>query len=175
MITLKDCTRIGCITRLHGLNGSVIVRSEEFYLDEFEGEPVFLVLEGRPVPFFITEGSVRSRGGDSWIVHFDDVDSQKAAERILDTEIYVPSDELEEGEPDAVLPPVAGYAVVEEKRGLEGRVEDIIDYSGNIVLDIVFQDREVMLPYVDQYVIRIDNSGHKIYVSVPDEFFFLNR
>ena len=61
-------------------------------------KPVFLLLEGAPVPFFIAEDGLTERNHTSYIVQFDGVGSQEQAERLLGAEVLLEQSLFEEEE-----------------------------------------------------------------------------
>lgn len=52
MITREDCIKIGEVSKTHNLQGSVVISSDSDLLERYADEPVFLQLDGAPVPFF---------------------------------------------------------------------------------------------------------------------------
>ena len=75
MITREDCSVIGTITKTHGLQGNVIITSDTDLLERYADEPVFILLDGAPVPFFISEDGLSVRNHKSYIVKFEYVDT----------------------------------------------------------------------------------------------------
>ena len=55
MITREDCIKIGEVSKTHNLQGSVVISSDSDLLERYADEPVFLQLDGAPVPLFIAE------------------------------------------------------------------------------------------------------------------------
>ena len=51
MITREDCSVVGTITKTHGLQGNVIITTDTDLLERYADEPVFILLDGAPVPF----------------------------------------------------------------------------------------------------------------------------
>ena len=75
MITREDCIKIGEVTKTHHLDGSVIISTNSNLLEKYADKPVFLQLDGAPVPFFISENGLNPRNHTSYIVKFDYVDT----------------------------------------------------------------------------------------------------
>lgn len=51
MIAKEDCIKIGTITKTHSLDGQVVVTTDNDLLEKYVSEPVFVLLDGAPVPF----------------------------------------------------------------------------------------------------------------------------
>lgn len=176
MITIDQLTEIGTITKIHGLRGNVVVQCEEVLLEDFEGEPVFLVLEGGPVPFFITPDSVRTRGGSSYLLHLGDVDTEKEALRLVGATVMIEASLIDDEESDdpTDIYRFVGYHTCDVNTQQIGVVEDVVDYSGNIVFTIVVNGKEVLLPLGDEFILDMDDDKRILYVSVPEDLLNLN-
>ena len=77
MIKREDCLKIGEIGKTHGLEGSVVVYADNDLLEGYREEPMFILLEGAPVPFYIAENGLSRRNHSSYIVKFDYVDDRR--------------------------------------------------------------------------------------------------
>ena len=176
MITVEDCTAIGTITKIHGLRGNVVVQCEDFLLEDFEGEPVFLLLDGGPVPFFITPESVRTRGGSSYLLHFDDVDTEKEALELVGATVMIDSSLLDDEEEfdESDFYRFVDYKSCDVNSGEIGVVTDVTDYSGNIVFTIVVKGKEVLLPLSDEFILDVDDENRILYVAVTEDLYNLN-
>ena len=53
MVKKEDCVKIGEIGKTHNLQGALIVYTDNDLLEQYMDEPVFILLEGAPVPFYI--------------------------------------------------------------------------------------------------------------------------
>ena len=96
MITREDCIKIGEVSKTHNLQGAVIITTDCDLLEQYADEPVFLLLEGAPVPFFIAEDGLTVRNHTSYIVKFDYVDSLAKAERLVGCEVLIEKELLED-------------------------------------------------------------------------------
>ena len=81
MVKREDCVKIGEVGKTHNLQGALIVYTDNDLLEQYMDEPVFILLEGAPVPFYIAEDGVTERNHSSYIVKFDFVDSKEQADR----------------------------------------------------------------------------------------------
>ena len=176
MITVEDCTAIGTITKIHGLRGNVVVQCEDFLLEDFEGEPVFLLLDGGPVPFFITPESVRTRGGSSYLLHFDDVDTEKEALDLVGATLMIQSSLIEDDEEfdESDFYRFVDYKSCDVNSSEMGVVTDVTDYSGNIVFTLLVKGKEVLLPLSDEFILDVDDENGILYVSIPEDLYNLN-
>ena len=84
MITREDCFKVGEVAKTHNLQGEVVITTDSDLLEKYADEPVFLLLDGAPVPFFIADEGLTVRNHTSYIVKFDYVDTLAQAGRLSD-------------------------------------------------------------------------------------------
>lgn len=177
MISREDCIKIGEVSKTHNLQGSVIIVTDSDLLEQYADEPVFLQLDGAPVPFFISENGLTLRNHTSYIVKFDYVDSLAQAERLLGCEVLLEKELVEEEEPDEAEYDVfelIGFQVTDEVSGQTGKVADVADYSGNVVLTIFMWGKEILLPLSGHYICEIDFEHKQLQVRISEELANLN-
>lgn len=177
MVIREDCVKIGVVSKTHNLQGAVIVTTDSDLLEQYADEPVFLLLDGTPVPFFIADEGLTVRNHTSYIVKFDYVDSLAQAERLMGCEVLLEREMLEEEEMDETEGDVyelIGFKVKDQVSGAAGEVLDVADYSGNIVLTLSIFGKEVLLPLSDTYVCDVDWEHEQLQVNIPVELAELN-
>lgn len=177
MITREDCVKIGEVSKTHNLLGSVIISTDGDLLERYADEPVFLQLDGAPVPFFIAEDGLTVRNHSSYIVKFDYVDSLAQAERLVGSEVLLERALLEEEEmeeSDGDIYELIDFEVRDQVSGQIGRVLDVADYSGNVVLTVLILEREVLLPLSENFVSEVNFEHGYLQVQIPQELMELN-
>ncbi|MDE6451370.1 MAG: 16S rRNA processing protein RimM [Odoribacter sp.] len=174
MITREDCRKIGEVTKTHGLQGAVIVTTDYDLTGQYAGIPVFLLLEGAPVPFFMAENGIIPRNRTSYIIRFDYVDSLTEAEYLVGAEVMLEKDLLEDEEPEEDIFKLIGFEVEDSVSGKTGHVADVVDYSGNVVLTLSMSGKEILLPLSEIYISELDSDRHRLRVNIPSELAELN-
>ncbi|MDR0982340.1 MAG: ribosome maturation factor RimM [Culturomica sp.] len=175
MVHKEDCVKAGKIIKTHNLDGKVVVAVENDLLEKYSKEPVFLFLEGAPVPFFIAENGVSVRNHTSLIVKFDYVDSPTQAERLLGEDVFIRTSDLNEedlsdfDEDDFDIFDLEGFKVKDSLSGDEGNVEYITDYSGNIVMTVILGNKEILIPFAPDYITYVDPKLRTITLQIPQE------
>lgn len=177
MITREDCIKIGEVSKTHNLQGSVVISSDSDLLERYADEPVFLQLDGAPVPFFIAEDGLTVRNHSSYIVKFDYVNSLSQAERLTGCEVLLERALLEEDELDELdydIYELIGCEVADQVSGETGKVTDVADYSGNVVLTVYILGKEILLPLSENFVCEVDFEHRFLQVLIPQELAELN-
>lgn len=147
------------VLKSYATGGAVVVgfspRDAELNLKE----PVFIKFDELPVPFFIE--SVEAKGSRA-IVKFEDVDSLRAAEELVGREVAFSPDGAEEGEADDIL----GRIVCNASGAVIGPVTEVLDYPGNLCIEVDYNGRRVILPLHEDLVVKV--TGKKIWLSIPE-------
>ena len=169
MIKREDCIKIGEIGKTHNLQGALIVYTGNDLLEQYMDEPVFLLLEGAPVPFYIAEDGLTARNHTSYIVKFDFVDSKEQADRLVGSDLLMDKYLLEEEDMPLELSDLIGFSVVDEPTGEKGEVVQVDNYSGNVVLSIRIFSKEILLPVSDEYVTDILHDERLLHVNIHEE------
>ena len=181
MIKREDCRKVGVISKTHHLQGAVIITTENNLLERYSNEPVFLLLDGAPVPFFISdEGEdIRQRNHNSFIVKFDYVDTIDKAESLLGAEVLINNPLIEEDEEfedeEFDIYDFIDFKVEDKNLKSEGLVIDVADYSGNIILTIDIDNNEVLLPLGEDFILEIDYDNSKLITNIPEGLLNLNQ
>ncbi len=177
MITREDCVKIGEVTKTHNLQGEVVVTTDSDLLEKYADEPVFIQMDGAPVPFFIADEGLTVRNHTSYIVKFDFVDNLEQAERLTGCEVLLEKALLDEEDVEAFdydISELSGFVAVDEVSGESGVVTEVANYSGNVVLTLQILGKEILLPLSERYVREVSFENSKLLVNIPSELVELN-
>ncbi|MCE4565969.1 16S rRNA processing protein RimM [Maribellus sp. CM-23] len=167
-IPKTDCEKIGFFRKTHGVHGEVVLEFEEhFEYSVEEAERFFVELDGLLVPFFIAEDGLRFKSSKSAIVKFDWVDTEKYAKRLIGASVYLYLDEIvdEPLESEALL---KGFVLFDAEKGEVGEIEQVDDYSGNVVLTVKHGDEELLVPFHPEFVVEIDEEQKRLTLNLPE-------
>ena len=97
--TDMDLLRVAQVVKSYDVNGEVVIRLSSGVLEDynFKKEPVFIIFDGLPVPFFIT--SYKSKGTNGALVKFETINDFSHSEELVKKEIYVDSTKID---PDSI-------------------------------------------------------------------------
>lgn len=163
----NDFFYLGQITKPFGIKGQLCC----FFDTDEPGkyarlETVFIDLDGERLPYFIED--IQYRGGNNFVVKFQDVDEQEAKE-LVKAELYLPLSEL---------PPltgnrfyyheVIGFQVIDKEKGNIGICQDFIDISHNPIMQIEHEGTEILIPAIDEVFERIERENRIIHICAPE-------
>lgn len=179
MIDINEIVEIGKFQKTHALKGELnaILEVDEDYIQE--GNPLIVEMEGIPVPFFAE--SVRPKGATTCLVKLKGVDSIEQAAEFVNKIIFTPRSnlvdffEVEDGE---ILfgHDYVGYLVRDTDEGDLGKVVRFDDSTENTLLVVERPDgSEVMIPFVDEMIVDVDDDEKLIEVSIPEGLLDINN
>ncbi len=168
-MNIEDTFYLGSISKTVGYKGELAAILDVDDPEKYnELESVFLLIEKKLVPFFIEKLSFRPNSNHV-IIKFRDINSEEKAERLVDSELHLPAE---------MLPPlsgnhfyfheVEGFQVFDTRYGYLGKLEKILDYPGNPLMQILKKNREILIPVKDEFINEVDRESEKIVVSTPD-------
>ncbi len=163
----QDCICVGRVAKTHGYKGAVKIDiKESITLNKPKGtkEPVFLEINQKPVPFFYTQWQDNM---GSPIVHFEDIDSEEKAKELLGLDVLVPETWVEEGE-GAALDQLIDFTVIDAEHGKLGFISNYMENPNQTLLYMLLNGREVLIPFVDEFIIDIDWENQIINTRLPD-------
>ena len=174
----KALFQIGSILKTHGVHGECVLLVNNDIVDaeiKLIDEPVFLYSEGLPVPFFVI--TQREKSSETYLVKFRGLETETLASEFVGSKVSIASDDFPDIElTDGVSIDLIDYTVVDTNAGEIGVVDDIVDYSGNIVVQVVSDNKEEFLfPYNETFIIEIDDDKKLIKVDLPEEMLDINK
>ena len=158
---------VGRISRINGYDGSVSVRLEKSFLDKIpEMKSVFLEINGKPVPFFISLSEYS--GGDILKLKFEGYESYEKVSEFTGCRVYLTttSEETLSAEKSGDIP---GFKVFHQNKNLIGTVKEIVQNPGQDLLKIISpENKEILIPFHEDFIISLDTKKKTIRVKLPE-------
>lgn len=165
-MTKDKCFYVGRIVKTHGIKGEVTLRIDNEDFDEIEELNYFLLdINDKLIPFFIE--NITYHSNKSFIL-FQDLKTLEAASQLVGTAVYLPLDLLpERSGNDFYSHEVVDFLVVDEEKGELGRVQEIIEYPTQSLIQIIKEEKEILIPIHDDIIKDVDREGKKILIKAP--------
>ena len=164
----EDCFYLGKIAKKFSYKGEVLI-----YLDTDEPElyvnmeSVFVEFNKNLVPFFIETSSLHK--GDFLRTRFEDVDSEEEADKLLGCEVYLPLTALPELEGDKFyFHEIIGFNAEDQRLGVVGQIVGVNDSSAQPLFEIKNGDIEILVPMIDDFIVKVDRQNKKIVLNTPE-------
>ncbi len=163
-----DCFHLGYVAKLHGFKGEVSLFLDVTNPEDYAGlDAVFIELGGQLTPFFVETFKLKNRGYAA--VKFEGVDSENDARLLLRKSLFLPSEVLPELKGTEFYDhEVLGYSVVDVNYGEVGEIVEVIDLQANPLLQIMKDQKEVLIPLIDGLVQDLDRKGKKMTIKAPE-------
>jgi 16S rRNA processing protein RimM len=167
-MNIDDCFQLGYIVKTHGVKGQVVAFFDVDYPEDYEDlESVFLEQGGRLVPFFIDSMEPQQKG--RFIIRFEDIKTIEQAEKLRNTPLYLPLDELPELEEDQFyFHEVIGYQIADANHGNLGTVKAFYDLPQQQLMAMDYMDQEMLIPVIDDIDMRADHDAKILHINLPE-------
>ena len=171
----EDCFYLGRVAKKYSFKGEVLLKLDTDQPEIYENINAVLLDMGQDlIPFFIESSSLHK--SDLLRVQFEDVDSEEQANAILRKDVYLPLDLLPKLEGDQFyFHEIIGFEVIDQQLGSIGLVASVNDSSAQALLVVHDADSEILIPAVDDFILKLDRKNKKILVSTPEGLIDMNR
>jgi len=158
---------LGRISRANGYNGSVSVRLENSFFNNIpEMESVFLEIDGKPVPFFIS--SEEYSGGDILKFKFKGYDTFEKVSEFTGCRIYLTTIS-EDNKTSGNTESMTGFKVISGNKSLIGTVMEIVQNPGHDLLKILSPEgKEILIPFHEDFILNTSDKKKTIMVDLPE-------
>ena len=176
--------QIAQVLKSNGTDGELVIGFREIAPEDINlQEPVFIVFDGLPVPFYIE--SFTKRGNTKALVRLTDICSQEDVDEIAGKAVYIddaaiPEMSLEEDGFYALvgwtlLTPadseslITATEVEKEPEFIEvGEITDFIDIPNNPCIEVETENGAVMIPLHEDLILSVDPEYQEIIMQIPE-------
>ena len=164
----KDCFYLGKIAKKFSFKGEVLVFLDTDEPEMYEDlESMFVEFNGQLVPFFIENASIHRT--KFLRVLFEDMNSEEDADRIIGCEVYLPLSMLPKLEGDKFyFHEIIGFEVQDQRLGFIGNITAVNDSNAQTLFEIEYNDMQILVPMIDEFIIKLDRENKTIHLNTPD-------
>ena len=166
---VDDCFQLGYVIKTHGLHGELSIMLDVDFPEAYENlESVFVATSGSQtlIPFFVEHIAIRQNKA---LIKFEEVDTIEQAETLLKASLYLPLDSLPPLEDDQFYyHEIIGFTVEDREQGTLGVVQDVYESTGQDMIVVRYQEKEVLIPIDPDIVPRVDKARSIVHVVLPD-------
>ena|SRR3989338_2213081 len=158
------------IGRPHGLKGAFFLKTED-RRTQWDGYKQVLIetQEG-----FLLKKVLKSYlSGNCLALILEGLTTKEQVEALYNKKIYVHSDEIKLKKHEFLVSELNGYEVFDSGHRLLGEVVDLISFGAqdNLRIKTHPSKKEILFPFIEPYVIRVDREHRSIEVMYVPEFF----
>ncbi len=171
----KDCLKVGYLQKPHGVRGEVVLKFSPGFALSLEEEPVlFVEVDGLLVPFFLEHQGVRFRSDETALLKLKWIDNEMQAREICGFQLYLKKEDRIDEERSVSLHELIGFKLIDQRHGVIGPIEQVADYGGNLVIQLTYRGKEVLVPFNEELLIRFDDEKKEIEMQCPEGIFDLD-
>ncbi|MBE6218189.1 MAG: hypothetical protein E7124_09135 [Bacteroidales bacterium] len=180
MAGFDNLQQVAQVLKSNGTDGELVMGFREIAPEDINvKEPVFIVFDGLPVPFFIE--SFTKRGNSKALVRLTDINSMEDVEEIAGKAVYIEEDSLPEMslEEDGYAA-LTGWLLLtpadpttdemtEDEMVLTevGEITDFIDIPNNPCIEVETENGAVMIPLHEDLILSVDPENLEIIMQIP--------
>ena len=174
--------QIAQVLKSNGTDGELVMGFREIAPEDINlQEPVFIVFDGLPVPFYIE--SFSKRGNTKALVRLTGICSMEDVDEITGKAVYIEEDQLPEMslEEDGfaalvgwtLLTPAEDFSTSLEMTEGEpellevGEITDFLDIPNNPCIEVETENGAVMLPLHEDFILGLDPEYQEIIMQIP--------
>ena len=179
MAGYENLQQIAQVLKSNGTDGELVMGFREIAPEDINlNEPVFIIFDGLPVPFYIE--SFAKRGNTKALVRLTDICSMEDVEEIAGKPVYIEADNLPEMslEEDGYAA-LVGWMVLTPENADDmdsdlyevGEITDFIDIPNNPCIEVETENGAIMIPLHEDLILSLDPEYQEIIMQIPAGLF----
>ncbi len=164
----EECFELGIITKIHSFKGEVILFLDtDVPQNYYKLESLFIEINKQLIPFFIDQLKVQKV--NNLRLKFDGVNSEEAALLITGKNVFLPLTQLPELKDDQFYyHEIVDYLITNDQNEEVGKVIEVIDDSSNRLINVLVNNKEALLPFNNNHILKVDKPNKTIQLSIPE-------
>lgn len=165
-MTQEECFQLGKITKPFGYKGQVVFFLDVDCPDDYQGlDAVFVEVKNSLVPYFIKEIKIN---GNKAVVTFEETTPDEAA-ALVGCRLFLPLAMLPKLDGNRFyFHEIIGWKVIDQEKGDIGTIASVIDYPAQALFQIMNNDKEILIPVIDQVIKKVDREKKIIFIEAPN-------
>ena len=163
----QDYFYLGTIVSKFSFKGELLIKIDSDEIDFKKIKTIFLETEGTLVPFSIQ--NVRFHKSSLLRIKLDIVDNEDKANQLLKSKVYLPMKDLPPLEENKFyFHEVIDFNVIDQAIGDLGNIFEINDQTSQPILIVKKNDKKIMIPLVDEFIVELNKKEKKIIFNLPE-------
>ena len=172
MAGYDNLQQVAQVLKSNGTDGELVMGFREIAPEDINlKEPVFIVFDGLPVPFY--SESFTKRGNTKALVRLTGIGSMEDVEEITGKAVYIEEDQLPEMSlEDDGYAALVGWMLLtpaeDEEALIEvGEITDFLDIPKNPCIEVETENGAVMIPLHEDFILSVDPEYQEIIMQIP--------
>lgn len=165
----SDLLTVARVLKSNGTEGEILLGFRSLDPEQLnQKEPVYIVFDGLPVPFFIE--SFTRRGNSRALARVTGVRNLADAEELVGRDVSVLKTSLAEyaGAKDGLnLEDLSGWALLDASGRQVGAIADFEDIPGNPCLYVDTENGQAMIPFHEELLLSVNEDARVLTMEIP--------
>ena len=164
----EDCFFLGTVVAKYSFNGEVLIKLDTDEPQQYLSLASFLLEQKTGlVPYFTT--AVKLHKTELLRVSIEEVDSEHQANELIGKSVYLPLDQLPSLNDDQFYyHEIIGFEVIDSLQRPIGIIKGVNDASSQVLLEVEHNNRQILIPLVDELIQKFDKKEKQLYLSIPE-------
>lgn len=164
---MNEYFKIGKLAATFGLEGQLILQHSLGKKTSLKGLETIFIEEKKDsfLPYFIKTSKIKN--DDETLISLEGIPSKEAARFLVKKEVWLSENDFKKFVASAAPISFLGFTVVNDKREL-GEVIEVIEQPHQLLLVILIDGKEVLIPVHEDSLEKVDKKNRKLYVALPD-------
>ncbi len=174
-ISKDECYYLGYVSKTQGFKGGVISFLDVDNPAQYKKlGRVLIDMNGILTPFFLESINLKDKGFAH--MKLEGVNSRDEAVNIAGNELYLPLTDLPKLPDDEYyLHDLVGMTVEDATAGDLGKVDRVLDYARNPLIQVVKGGDEILIPILKPFLVKVDKAAKRIHVDLPEGLIEVNQ
>ena len=177
-MSIDNLLQVAQVLKSNGTDGELVMGFRDIAPEDINlEEPVFIIFDGLPVPFFIE--SFTKRGNTKALVRLTDIASMEDVEEIAGKAVYVDDSQVPEMslEEDGYAALVGWMVLTVDASETDedgepvlyevGEITDFMDIPKNPCIEVETENGAVIIPLHEDFILSVDPENQEIIMQIP--------
>ena len=177
-MSIDNLLQVAQVLKSNGTDGELVMGFRDIAPEDINlEEPVFIIFDGLPVPFFIE--SFTKRGNTKALVRLTDIASLEDVEEIAGKAVYVDDSQVPEMslEEDGYAALVGWMVLTTDPSETDedgepvlyevGEITDFMDIPKNPCIEVETENGAVIIPLHEDFILSVDPENQEIIMQIP--------
>lgn len=165
----QEYRNIGKLAATHGISGDMVLAHQLGQpLSLNPGEPLFIEQQRDSfIPFFVKEAIAKNAA--ETLIKFEDISTKEQAASLLKKQVYLTAARFKKAVAQNTSLALLGYNIInDDTQEALGQVEEVIELPQQLLIKVIKQAKEILLPLNESTLIEIDHKKEEIRLSLPE-------
>lgn len=163
----QEYFELGVLAKPHGIKGAFHAFLDVDDPYEYEDLTSVFIQEGQElVPYFIEDIQIKPNQN---LILLEGIDSVEKAKNLVGKKMFLPMSFLPKLKDNQFyFHEIIGFQVEDKQEGLLGIVKEVVSLGAQDVLVMIYQNREVLIPLIDEIIPKINKKDKIVLTNLPE-------